>query len=89
MIVHNLNVPCIVIGPSEANAPLIIDSNAHPAGTITCEGLQSISRRVSQVLQSRRGIQLTQFAQGPILNVARKLPARPAQPNTPRIYRPK
>jgi dTDP-glucose 4,6-dehydratase len=31
VIVHNLNVPCIVIDPTEADAPLVIDSDAHLA----------------------------------------------------------
>jgi hypothetical protein len=58
MIVHNLNLPRSLLGPSEANSPLIVDSDAHLTHAIAFEDLQSISRRISQILRCRRGIKL-------------------------------
>jgi hypothetical protein len=50
-----------MIGPPEANPPLVIDPDAHLADTIALEYLQPISRRISQILQRRRRIQLAQL----------------------------
>src|ERR1700730_9858685 len=61
VIVHDFNIPRIVIGPPEANPPLVNDPDAHLANTIALKGLQSISGWISQILQCRRGIQLAQF----------------------------
>jgi hypothetical protein len=88
VIIYNLNVPCVLIDPTEADAPLVIDSDAHLADTVTLEDLQSISGWISQVLQGRCGIQLAQPAQSAILNIAWKLPARLALPNTLRVLAP-
>jgi hypothetical protein len=88
VIVYNLNVPRVVIDPTEADAPLVIYSDAHLADTVTLEDFQSISGWISQVLQGRRGIQLAQLAQSAILNIAWKLPARLPLPNTLRMPAP-
>lgn len=85
MIVYDLNLPGIVIGPAEANPPLIVDPDAHLAGSITLQDLQSISGGISQILQSCRGIQL---AQGPLMNFARKLPGGLALPNASSVRAP-
>ena len=42
MIVYDLNVVGIAISPSEANTPLVVDSNAILAGPIAPEFLQAI-----------------------------------------------
>jgi hypothetical protein len=47
VIVHDFNIPSIVIGPPKANPPLVIDPDAHLAGTIAPENLQSIPGRIS------------------------------------------
>jgi hypothetical protein len=62
VIVHDFNIPRIVIGPPEANPPLVIDPDAHLADTIALKDLQSIPGWISQILQRRRGIQLAQLA---------------------------
>ncbi len=76
MIVHNLNVLGVATVPTEADSPLIVDAYTHLADPVAFESLQSIPRRVPQVIQCRRGIKLTQLTQRPVLNLARKPPAR-------------
>jgi hypothetical protein len=88
VIVHDFNVPYAMIGPPEANAPLIIDPNAHLADATALEYLQPIPGRISQVIQRCCGIQLARLAQSPIVNISRKFPARLAVPNTPRVHAP-
>jgi hypothetical protein len=56
VIVHDFNIPRIVIDPSNADAPLVIYPNAHLTDSASLKDLQSISRRISQVLQNRCGI---------------------------------
>jgi hypothetical protein len=51
-----------LIGPAEADAPLVVDADAHLAGTMPLKDLQPISGWISQILQGRRGIQLAQLA---------------------------
>jgi hypothetical protein len=58
MIVHNLNLPRSLLGPSEANSPLIVDSDAHLIDAIALKDLQSVSGRISQIFRCRRGIEL-------------------------------
>jgi hypothetical protein len=89
VIVYDFNIPSIVIDPSKADAPLLIYPNAHLTGPASLKDFQSISRWISQVLQDCCGIQLAQLTQSPILNIARKLPARLSLPNTLRILAPK
>jgi hypothetical protein len=81
VIVHNLNIPRIVIGPPEADAPLVINPDTHLPDALPLKGLQSIFRWITQILQRCRNIQLAQLAQGSFVNIARKLPARLALPN--------
>jgi hypothetical protein len=88
VIVHDFNVPCAVIGPPEANAPLVIYPDAHLAGATALKYLQPIPWRISQIVQRCCGIQLAQLAQSPIVNISRKLPAWLALPNTPRVHAP-
>ena len=56
VIVHNFNIPRIVIDPSKADAPLIIYPNAHLTSSFAPKDLQLISGWISQVLQDCRGI---------------------------------
>lgn len=51
MIVHNLNVVCVIFSPDETDSPLIIDPNAVLALTIPSESLKTISRRNSKILK--------------------------------------
>ena len=89
MIIHDFNIPRIAINPSKADAPLVIYPNAHLSDPASLKDLQSIAGWISQVIQDCCGIQLAQLSQSPILNIARKLSARLALPNTLRVLAPK
>ena len=75
MVVDDFYIVCVAALPDEADAPLIIDSNAVLACPITGELLEPRGRRCigyTQVVQGRRGIQHFQFPLGPSLDLRRK-----------------
>jgi hypothetical protein len=72
MIVRDLDIVGVALGPSEANTPLIVDPNAHLPCAVSFRSFESITRRVAQVLNRGCGIELPEFAKRPILNAAGK-----------------
>src|SRR6266851_7730209 len=81
VIVNNLNVEGIVIGPAEADTPLLVDPEAHLSGTVTFQHFEPVARRVPQIVHGPGSIELAQLPQGPILNLPRKFPTAPPVPN--------
>ena len=79
VIVNNLDHICLAIIPPEADPPLRIDPDAPLTCTIPLKGLKPASRWVAQVIQRHRCIKLTEFPQGPILDIS----WNPAAPLTP------
>jgi hypothetical protein len=61
MVVHYLDVICVRIAPYEADTPLVVDPNAVLAGTVPNQHLQSVSRRLAQVIESFGNIQCRQL----------------------------
>jgi hypothetical protein len=55
---------------------------------VTLQHFEPSAWRIAQVIERSRGVELLQFAQRPILDVAGKLAARAARPNTRRILAP-
>ena len=49
VVVDDLDVVCVAIAPTKADAPLIVDTDAVLAGTVALELLQAVTRRHSQV----------------------------------------
>jgi hypothetical protein len=86
MVVDNLDIMRVMPDPPEADAPLVIDPDAHLSGALAFQRFEPVSRRVPQVLDRPRRIQLAQLLQCPILNVARKFPARLAPPYAHRLF---
>jgi len=82
MIVHNFNILGVPRRPAKADAPLVVDSYTHLACSLSFQQFEVISRRVTQVLDRRSGIQLAQLAERPHLYFARELAARLALPDT-------
>jgi len=72
MIVGNLDVPNVAIAPHEADAPLVIDTDAVLAPTIAVQSLQSIAWRDTKVVELRGGIDGQEFRPGARLNLRRK-----------------
>jgi hypothetical protein len=68
MIIRDFYVVCIAIQPYEADPPLIIDTYAVLARTITPQRLQAVPRRHPQIIQSCRGIQHLKLSSGDPLN---------------------
>jgi len=75
MIIDDFDIVGVAFGPSEADAPLIVDPNAHLPCPVTFQSLEPITGWITQVFNRGRSIQLTEFAQRPILDVAGKLAA--------------
>jgi hypothetical protein len=82
VIVHDLDIFDIALGPSEADTPLIVDADAHLSGAVPFQGFEPIGRRIAEVIDRRRSIKLAEFAQRAILNIARKLAAGLALPDS-------
>jgi len=68
VIIDDFDIISVALGPSEADTPLIINSNAHLPCPISFQSLKPITGWIAKVFNRGRGIQLTGFAQGPILN---------------------
>jgi hypothetical protein len=61
MVVDDLDIVRVMPDPSETNAPLVIDPDAHLAGAFTLEHFEPISRWVPQIVYASRRIQLAQL----------------------------
>ena len=63
MVVNDFNVACSSAGgPTETQAPLIIDANAVLTCSLTLQRLQAIAWRGGQIAEGNRGIELPQFS---------------------------
>jgi hypothetical protein len=69
MIINDLNFFCPLFIPNKADAPLIIDTNAVLAGTVTFERLKAISRRYFQIIQPDGNLELPQLPSGHRFNI--------------------
>ena len=63
MVVNDLNPFWTSVAPLEADTPLIIDSDTVLPRTITTQTLKPVARRNPKILQTTRGVNLTQLAQ--------------------------
>ena len=59
---YNFHLVSIVVQPLETDAPLIVNTNAMLAFPISAEGLQPVSWRRPQVIDTRRKMKLGEFA---------------------------
>jgi hypothetical protein len=62
MIVNDLNIGWAIVGPTKANAILLIDSDAVLSFTVAGQSFKSIARWNLQLVQPLRGVQLVQFS---------------------------
>ena len=70
MVVDDLDVMGVTCLPAEAYPPLIVDSNAVLATSITPESFQPIAGRRAKIVQPRGPMQQQQLAAGDTLNRA-------------------
>ena len=71
MIVDDLDVVRVGSEPAEADAPLIVDSDAVLASPVSGELLKAIRGRDAEVEEAGRGIKHDEFAKGNSLKVRR------------------
>jgi hypothetical protein len=64
MVIHNLNLKCIRVYPTEADAPLIVDPNTVLPRAIAAEGFQMIAWDRAQVRHGRRRVDLVELPLG-------------------------
>lgn len=62
MIIDNFHIFGAGIGPPKTDPPLIIDADAVLARTLAAQRLKAIARRHSQIIESGRDFQWSQFA---------------------------
>ena len=62
VVIHNFHIIDPIIGPLEADAPLIVDPNAELISSCAFETLQSIAWRYPQTVEVRRGMKLEKLS---------------------------
>ena len=73
VIVGDFHFAGMGLFPSEANAPLVVDSNTVLCGSFGSECFQPIAGRREQILQCIRLVQVDEFASRRFLYVQRQL----------------
>jgi len=56
VIIDDFDIISVALGPSEADTPLIINSNAHLPCPIPCQSLKPITGWIAKVFNRGRGI---------------------------------
>ncbi len=72
MIVHDLDIPGIAVAPDEADAPLVVDTNAVLPDSVASKGFQSVAGRDSQILKAASSVDCNQLCPGPGLDLRRQ-----------------
>ena len=67
MVVDDFDIKCIGLTPAETDPPLIVDANAVLPLALPFQGLQTVSRRGSEIAQFHGAVQLPQFPAGYLL----------------------
>jgi|SRR6516165_6858061 hypothetical protein len=82
VVVRDLDIRSVPVDPSKADAPLTIDPDAHLSHPIAFQWFELVPRRMTQIIESCRGIKLAQFTKGSILDVPWKLAASLTLPDS-------
>lgn len=72
MVIDELNVLRTLIGPSETDAELVVHADRPLPRPILLEAVQAVSRRMFEIIEPRRRIQLEEAAPYPLEEVRRK-----------------
>ena len=78
MVVDNLNIVSISFCPGEADAPLVIDSNAVLARAIAREPFQAIAWGHPKIIQVLGSVEHGELSLGNALQVSRELARMPS-----------
>jgi hypothetical protein len=73
VIVRHFNIVGVAILPAEADAPLIVDTNAVLTDAIARQSFQPIGGRNPQIVQALSSVELDQFAPRDTVQVGRKV----------------
>ena len=73
MIIHDFNIVRVSMAPLEADAPLIVDSNAALALSIPVQRFEAICRRDTEILEQDSPIQHSQLSKCDPLDALREL----------------
>jgi hypothetical protein len=68
VVVNDLDPLGTSVGPREAEPPLVIDSDAVLAGSVSFQGFEPVPGREPEILQNHRSSQLAQLAQRDTMN---------------------
>jgi hypothetical protein len=72
MVIDDLDVECTAIVPDKTDTPLIVNSNAVLARSLSFESLQRIAGRNLEIAESPSVIDHPQFPPGNMLNIMRE-----------------
>jgi hypothetical protein len=73
MIIDDFHLFCMPFSPHEADAPLVIDTDAVPLFPIPLQNFQPIRRWQAQVLSPDSRVERIELYEGPMMNIAREL----------------
>lgn len=69
MVIDDLHVGHALVGPHEAQPPLVVDADAVLALAVAAQRFQPVAGRAAQEVQSLRRVQLRQLALGHAVDV--------------------
>jgi hypothetical protein len=87
VVINDLDLMGAVL-PDEANAPLIIDSNAVLSPPVPSEGFQAVPAQCLEVVQTGSSVEATQLLPGPVLDLGRKVGRLVPSEDAPRLPAP-
>ena len=73
MVINNFDIMSVAFAPSEADPPLVIESDAPLPLSVAVQFLESITRRYSEILDLGCSIEHPKLPEGRSLNVGRQL----------------
>jgi hypothetical protein len=74
VVVHQLNIVGVAVGPPKTDTPLVVDANAVLASPVTVEAFEPIARGCAEFVQADSGIDVRQLAQHHAPQIRRKAP---------------
>jgi hypothetical protein len=71
VVIDNLDFMGVAIAPLEADAPLVVDTDAVLAGPVAAQAFESVSRWDPEIVKALSVVQHPQFPPRHLLNIAR------------------
>jgi len=72
VVIHELNILRTLVGPSEADAELVVHTDRPLPRSILFEAVQAVSGRMFEIIEPRRRIQLEEAPPRPPEEISRK-----------------